>query len=70
MPGTRYELVLRGHLSARVVRSVEGFEVVATEGGTTRLLGWVCDQSSLQAVVRQISDLGLELVSIAPSETD
>lgn len=62
--GTRYEIVLRGRLSPRLAHALEGFEVVAAASNSTRLVGIVRDQSSLQAVVRRVSDLGLDLVSI------
>jgi hypothetical protein len=42
----------------------EGFEAIATDGGTTRLVGWVRDQSDLQGKLRRVGDLGLDLVSV------
>jgi hypothetical protein len=44
--------------------AIEGFEAVTTEEGTTRLVGWIRDQSELQGKLRRVGDLGLELVSV------
>lgn len=59
-----YEIVLRGRLGARLKDAVDGFEVVASTHGTTRLVGWVSDQAALQGALRRVSDFGLELVSV------
>ena len=56
--------MLRGRLGPRLEHVVEGFEVVSTTGGVTRLVGWVPDQASLQGALRRVSDFGLELVSV------
>jgi len=61
---TRYEIVLRGCLGPRLECVLEGFEVVPSERGTTRVLGWVTDQAALQGVLRRVADFGLELVSV------
>jgi hypothetical protein len=63
-PCTEYELVVRGRLGPRLVTALEGFEVIDFAAGSTRLRGWVRDQSALHGVLRTISDLGIELVSI------
>ncbi|MFN3219390.1 MAG: hypothetical protein ACE367_23115 [Acidimicrobiales bacterium] len=60
-----YEIVVEGGLGPRLAGAIEGFEAIATEEGTTRLVGWVRDQSDLQGKLRRVSDLGLELVSVA-----
>lgn len=61
---TRYEIVLRGCLGARLEDALEGFEAVPGERGTTRLVGWVADQAALQGALRRVSDFGLDLVSV------
>jgi hypothetical protein len=38
--------------------------VVPGDRGTTRLVGWVADQSALQGALRRVSDFGLDLVSV------
>jgi hypothetical protein len=61
---TRYEIVLRGRLGARLESALEGFEVVPSARGTTCLVGWVTDQAALQGTLRRVADFGLELVSV------
>lgn len=62
--GVRYEVVLGGPLGPRLERAIEGFEVVSSDAGSTRLVGWVADQAALQGVLRRIADLGLKLVAV------
>jgi hypothetical protein len=64
MTSARYEIVVRGRLSARLEHLLEGFEVRDVEHGETHLIGWAQDQAALQGALRQISDFGLELVSV------
>lgn len=59
-----YEIVVAGGLGPRLAGAIEGFEAIDTGEGTTRLVGWVRDQSDLQGKLRRVSDLGLELVSV------
>lgn len=61
----RYEIILGCRLGPRLAGAIEGFEAVDTGDGTTRLVGWVRDQSDLQGTLRRVGDLGLELVSVA-----
>ncbi len=56
--------MLRGCLGSRLGDVLEGFEVVPGDRGTTRLVGWVADQSALQGALRRVSDFGLDLVSV------
>ena len=66
----RYEIVLGGRLGPRLARAIDGFEVVSDGVDSTRLVGWVRDQSSLQGTLRRVSDLGLDLISVGPAEDD
>lgn len=59
-----YEIVVEGGLGPRLAGAIEGFEAIDTDEGTTRLVGWVRDQSDLQGKLRRVSDFGLELVSV------
>jgi hypothetical protein len=59
-----YEIVVKGRVQGTLSRALEGFEVVSTAGGCTRLRGRVVDQSALHGVLNQISGLGLELTGV------
>lgn len=61
VPGTAYELTVTGRPGPRVLAALPGFEVLGTEGGHTRLRGWIQDQSALQGVVRTLGDLGVAI---------
>ena len=66
----RYEIVLRGRLTARLAYALDGFDVVSFRDGETRLVGWVVDQSALHGALQNVQDLGLELVSVHPVDDD
>ena len=61
----RYEIRVRGHLGPRWSDALEGLSLTAEPGGTTLIHGVVADQSALHAVLRQIRDLGLDLLSVS-----
>ena len=63
-PG-RYQLRVRGHLGPRWAARFDGMTLTPEEDGTTLIDGVVEDQAALHAVLRQIRDLGLELVSVS-----
>jgi hypothetical protein len=63
-PCAQYELVVRGRLGPRLVTALAGFEVIEFADDRTRLRGWLRDQPALHGVLRTVSDLGIELVSL------
>jgi hypothetical protein len=62
---TRYEIVVRGELSARFGSAFSGMTIHA-EGGCTHIVGDVIDQSQLHGVLDRVRDLGIELISVTP----
>ena len=56
-----YEVTVTGRPGSRVLAALPGFEVLGTEGGHTRLRGWIEDQAALQGVVRCLGDLGVAI---------
>lgn len=58
-----YRLRVRGQLSARWAASFHGLTLTA-DGDTTLIHGAIADQAHLHGVLRQICDLGLELLSV------
>ena len=63
MPGVSCVIVISGLLDDRYDRAFGGLTMRATEP-TTELRGKLVDQSELQGVLRQLFDLGLEVVSV------
>lgn len=60
----RYEIRVRGHLSPRWSEALADLDLTAEAGGTTLIHGVITDQAALHAILRQIRDLGLELLSL------
>jgi hypothetical protein len=63
-----YQLVIRGELDERFGFVFEGMQMERTDG-TTVLVGRVLDQAKLMGLIEQISELGLELLSVQPIAT-
>jgi hypothetical protein len=59
----RYEIVVRGRLSARYERAFDGVVVVPRTGETT-LRAEVVDQAQLYGLLNRLRDLGIELISV------
>jgi hypothetical protein len=64
----RYEIRVKGHLADRWAAWFEGMTLTRQADGTTVLDGPVADQSALHGLLRKISDLGLPLVSVTPTD--
>jgi hypothetical protein len=69
MPARDYRVVVDGELSDDIGRAFEGMSL-SRENGTTVLVGAMCDQAQLQALLQRISDLGLTLLSVRALEDD
>jgi hypothetical protein len=66
-PQTRaawYEIRVQGHLEQRWAVRFDAMTLTTEDGGTTCITGAVADQAALQGQLRQISDLGLSLLSV------
>ena len=60
-----YEIRVQGHLDQRWATRFEPMSLTTEDGGSTCIRGPVADQAALQGLLRQISDLGLSLLSVA-----
>jgi hypothetical protein len=60
---TRYEIRIRGILSATVLSAFPGMEA-ETQGSETVLGGELPDQAALYGVLAQLEALGLELLEV------
>ena len=64
---TRYELVLRGRASARLLRPLlDDFVVDHRTPRVTRLVGPITDASHLHGVLAHLTSVGVELISLGP----
>ncbi|HEY2043609.1 MAG TPA: hypothetical protein VGH11_13100 [Jatrophihabitans sp.] len=64
----RYEIRVTGHLARRWAAFFDGMTLTPQDDGTTVIHGPVADQSALHGLLRKLSDLGLPLVSVKPTE--
>jgi hypothetical protein len=58
-----YEVRVRGHLGAAMLRAFPGLDA-EIRGGDTLLLGAVADQAALHGVLARVEALGLELLEV------
>ena len=66
----RYEIVVTGHGTNLLTTVLDGFEVVDSEPGETRLVGWVPDQGALHARLERLRDLNIELRDVHRMDDD
>jgi hypothetical protein len=62
-----YELVVKGEIGDRFGVMFEGMRLRRVSG-TTVLVGPVRDQAQLHGLIDRIQELGIELVSVNPTE--
>jgi hypothetical protein len=61
---TMYHIRIRGHLDDTLAGWFDGMTVSNLEEGDTVLTGPLPDQAALQGILKQISNLGLTLISV------
>lgn len=57
------EILIEGHLDPRRAAWFEGLTLTNLPDGTTRITGFVADQSALFALISRIRDLGMKLIA-------
>ena len=62
-PGPDYEIRVRGHLGAAVLRAFPAL-AARTRGGDTLLSGCLQDQAAVYGVIAKLEALGLELLEL------
>ena len=60
---------IKGHLDSSWQEWLENLQIVHEDGGTSRLLGPLQDQSALHGVLATIGRLNLTLLSLERNET-
>jgi hypothetical protein len=61
---TVYQIKIKGHLDDTLAGWFDGMTVSNLEEGDTVLTGPLPDQAALQGILKQISNLGLTLISV------
>jgi hypothetical protein len=61
---TVYQIKIKGHLDNTLAGWFDGMTVSNLEEGDTVLTGPLPDQTALQGILKQISNLGLTLISV------
>jgi len=67
-PPVAYVLRVSGHLDPHWAPSFGGLVLAHDPDGTTTLTGAVADQAELHGILTRIRDLGVTLISLAPTE--
>ena len=62
-----YEIIVKGHVSEVLFK---GLVVKWQEDATTKLCANIVDQAALYGLLREIRDLGIELIAIKPDKMD
>lgn len=57
----RYEIVISGYIQKTWFADLDA---IKQSNLTTKLSGYLADQSALYGVLRQINDLGIDLISV------
>ncbi len=60
----RYEIIIRGHLTAQWAAIFDGMEIICLEDGSTCITGDLPDQSALYGLLMRLRDLGVTLLSV------
>ena len=63
MTGQRFEIVVRGRLSARYATALPGV-TLEPRPGQTALRGEFADQAQLYGLIDRLRDFGIELISV------
>jgi len=63
MRSTRYEITVRGRLSATLALAFDGL-TTAPSGADTVIRGDIADQAALYGVLDRVESLGLELLDV------
>ncbi|MDP4501976.1 hypothetical protein [Nonomuraea turcica] len=67
---TTYEIVIRGRVSARLLRPLlDDFTIDHANNGVTRLVGDISDASHLHGVLAHLTSVNIEVISIAPLDS-
>ncbi len=70
MPAITYQIRVKGQLGPQWAEWFEGMTLTPEENGDTTISGPVADQPALHALLVQVRDLGLVLVSLNRIEMD
>ena len=60
----KYKIKIKGHLDHKWADWFDGLQIIHEKDGTTTLMGTVIDQAALQGILKKISNLNLELISV------
>ena len=63
-----YRITIKGRLSDRLAPAFESMQLVP-EHDQTSIVGFVEDQSHLYGILDRVRSLGLDLISVQPTET-
>lgn len=65
-----YQIRIKGQLDPHWTDWFEGLSITQEDNGDSLLTGPVVDQASLHGLLKKVRDLGLQLVSVCPIESN
>lgn len=65
-----YKIRIKGHLDDSWADWFDGLAISHEDGGETLLTGALPDQAALHGVLNRLRDLGIQLISVNPSEDE
>lgn len=65
-----YEIKIKGHLGFQWEDWFEGATIQWQDKGETLLICPVVDQAALHGLLKKVRDLGIQLISVTPTEPD
>jgi hypothetical protein len=64
MTGSYYEIVVTGRPGDQLMHRFADLEIRPHGDDSTLLVGWLEDQAALQGLIKNLAELGLDLVSL------
>lgn len=64
LPGSRYQIRVRGHLDQRLLHWLNEAQVVNQPNGEAVLTTLIADQTELYSILIKMRDLGLPLIAL------
>lgn len=66
----KYKIIVNGHVDTKWTDWFDGMQITHKNDGTTTFFGNILDQAALQGILKKISQLNFELISVDKMNDD